>query len=543
VQPSWHEARQSLGHTTHVVQEKIPCTSCHELEASKIGSTSPKRCAVCHEHEALLEHAASRALAEFGAGTSAVCTDCHAFGVERPLFGESVPLTHERHEPGDCARCHAFDQGDIPAVRVHETERCTECHVPHQQDAPEPAPCTGCHDQGSAHTAHGEGETAACTVCHQHQHAPASEARESCVDCHSQHAVVPASALFESGHRECVGCHRPHDFEKSRAEPCATCHAGVHVLGGKRVAQHQVCTNCHAPHDAQKSAASACTNCHAKLTPDHPKHGPGAGCTDCHVAHPSSDQAPLTRSCSNCHQQAAHEHDFHTGIACTQCHQPHDFVRDLSDRRSCLSCHQQELSRASQQPGHQACESCHAGLPHRPSALTAGCGSCHENEHKSVTRGHGECTTCHEPHAGALVKECSACHQNEHRSAPAGHQQCIQCHSAHSGAEHATCTSCHRSEASTPHAKIAGGCDNCHRPHGPGGIATPKPCASCHELGGLPGLHAVTKHQACARCHTGHGDATPIAARDACLNCHQDKKQHFPDAPRCANCHLFGHTR
>jgi hypothetical protein len=23
------------------------------------------------------------------------------------------------------------------------------------------------------------------------------------------------------------------------------------------------------------------------------------------------------------------------------------------------------------------------------------------------------------------------------------------------------------------------------------------------------------------------------------LSCHTDRKTHFPDAPRCANCHLF----
>ena len=45
-----------------------------------------------------------------------------------------------------------------------------------------------------------------------------------------------------------------------------------------------------------------------------------------------------------------------------------------------------------------------------------------------------------------------------------------------------------------PHASVPGGCETCHRPHGPGGIASPPACASCHATAQLPALHTVPAH-------------------------------------------------
>ena len=67
-------------------------------------------------------------------------------------------------------------------------------------------------------------------------------------------------------------------------------------------------------------------------------------------------------------------------------------------------------------------------------------------------------------------------------------------------------------------------------------------CASCHQLRDLPGLHQVDKHAQCGKCHSGHGEVAS-AKHDGCLSCHADRKQHFPDAPSCASCHLFGKHR
>ncbi|HVJ15286.1 MAG TPA: hypothetical protein VM686_07590 [Polyangiaceae bacterium] len=541
VQQAWQEARQARGHSVHVIEQKIPCANCHELTESSLGAATPERCAACHDEEATLVHAADAARLRFGPEASSDCTSCHAFGVEATAGAERSPL-HQHFEAGDCARCHSQDQGSIPAVRVHETEDCVACHEPHQQAAPAPAPCSRCHDVSTTHGGHGS-ETHACTTCHQHQHAPAADARSSCVECHARDAVVPPTALFDAGHRECVGCHRPHDFEGSAAVACSTCHADVRVLGAGTIPAHNQCTNCHAAHDVQAGADQACAKCHGDKRPDHPKHGKTGSCVGCHDPHPSSGQAKeAARACSDCHQGAAHEQAFHGGVACVKCHTPHDFVRGNADHRACEGCHGAVLARVASEPGHQTCEGCHGGLPHRPATLTAGCADCHATAHAEVTRGHAECTSCHEPHAGAVATACRTCHEAEHRSAPAGHQACTQCHAPHSGApDKANCASCHREEAHGTHSQLQGGCASCHRAHGPAGVARPPDCTSCHQKTALAGLHVVKEHQGCVRCHGAHEEPAG-ALRDACLTCHQDRKRHFPDAPRCANCHLFGAT-
>jgi hypothetical protein len=138
-----------------------------------------------------------------------------------------------------------------------------------------------------------------------------------------------------------------------------------------------------------------------------------------------------------------------------------------------------------------------------------------------------------------VITECKTCHAQEFASAPVGHQACKNCHQPHSGAiAKAACASCHVPEAQSAHGKLATGCANCHRPHGPNGVAAPPACTTCHAVGSLPGLHQKPQHQACRNCHGGHGDA-PNAERLACLTCHADRRNHFPEAPRCANCHLF----
>jgi len=73
-------------------------------------------------------------------------------------------------------------------------------------------------------------------------------------------------------------------------------------------------------------------------------------------------------------------------------------------------------------------------------------------------------------------------------------------------------------------------------------VASPPACTTCHQRSQLPGLHSKPQHQPCNRCHSGHGEE-PSMLRDACLSCHQDRKDHFPEAKRCANCHLFTPTR
>ncbi|MET0794569.1 MAG: hypothetical protein ABW061_23820 [Polyangiaceae bacterium] len=541
VQSEWRTNRRAIGHQVHVLEQRIACSRCHTLDGSSVGAVSPSRCATCHADQARIEHAASQAAARLGHDAEADCVMCHAFTSDGNAHDQLDGGVLEPFSAKDCARCHLKDQGRIPAVVAHATSECLSCHRPHQDRTPVAADCASCHrDIHTEHAAQGKSANGVCTTCHTHQHAPASDALGTCVECHSKtRPIVPSTALFADGHRQCVGCHRPHELLAKQAVPCRSCHAEVTVLAQAKVPAHAACTSCHTAHDVRADPAAACAKCHWDVHSDQPERVAGATCTTCHDAHPRREQAQtLARACSSCHQVAASEHAFHGGATCQKCHTPHHFKLDLTQRSLCQSCHQKEVTLTATRTGHLACGSCHGGLPHQPTVLAGACSTCHATEQHATRVGHTVCTGCHEPHAGGVAKDCRSCHAQEHSTAPEGHRACTNCHEPHTGSpSKAACASCHVAEARSPHAEVATGCLTCHRPHGPNGVTTTPACTTCHQLGALPGLHQKTPHQDCRRCHGGHGDA-PNAQRLVCLTCHADRKSHFPDA-RCANCHLF----
>jgi hypothetical protein len=549
VQLGWSTDRRVTGHQVHVVGQHIACSSCHELNAASVGAVSPVRCAVCHAARAGIAHAARLAEQRFGSGVHADCVNCHAFTSEDSqrgaLDGGALDAggVLEPYGPENCARCHDQVQGETPAVTVHAATACLNCHHPHQDQKPASADCASCHhDIHTAHAALGKSPNGVCTTCHTHQHAPASDALATCAQCHSTtQPIVPATALFAGGHGQCVACHQPHTFEASKAVDCRSCHANVVVFAAARVPEHARCTSCHAPHDVRRDPGAACVKCHSNVHSDHPERIANGPCVTCHEPHPAHDEPrAVARTCSSCHRIAATDHDFHAGVACQSCHAAHHFAIALQEHAVCASCHQKEVALTATRVGHAACETCHQGLPHKPSGVVStACITCHADAGRDTRAGHQRCTGCHEPHAGGIAVECKTCHMQEFASAPVGHQICTNCHQPHSGSTaRVACTTCHAAEAASAHGKLATGCATCHRPHGPSGLATMPACTSCHARATLAGLHAQPQHQDCVRCHAGHADS-PAAARAVCLTCHTDRREHFPNAPRCANCHLF----
>ncbi len=556
VDKAWSFAREVAGHRVHVTKEKIECTKCHEPTENSMGRVVPARCASCHEKQSHIQHAEKQAAERFGAGTKAVCTACHAFTLEGTKHDEAmvkgeaprVPIDGgagryamgvESYEPSECKRCHATAQGETPAVTVHGSQPCLNCHKPHE-GAPQSAPCNDCHkDIATTHDSRGKSLVETCSGCHQDRHAPAKDALATCVECHGkEQPLVPATALFDNGHTACTNCHKPHDFEKKNAAACRSCHEALNVIGGGSIGAHNGCTNCHSPHDVKASAPAACPTCHKAVHSDHPKQA--GACIGCHDPHPKRviQDVVDVKTCTSCHKLADSDHGAHRGAACTGCHKPHDFGRSLAELSTCEGCHAQRVEQVGLNKGHHACQGCHEGLPHKPENEKA-CSQCHGREAALVKTGHAQCTQCHEPHSGAQAKACSNCHKAEQQSAPQGHQACTGCHEPHAGLPvQKQCTSCHAMEAKSPHGQMATGCQTCHRPHGPKGVATIPTCTTCHQLGKLPGLHSQPQHQPCLKCHTGHDDAS-APKRAQCMSCHQDRANHFPQSPRCASCHLF----
>ena len=552
VQLSWQSARLSPGHLSHVTREHVACAQCHDLSGQTVDAASPLRCASCHAKESNIRHAEQQAALRFGERVKADCTACHAFTGARNADGGSqasraaldAGASLTQASPKDCVRCHASQQGNTPKIVVHALGACTSCHRPHEDSAPKPAPCVGCHEGiVTSHAAQGKSATQECTTCHEHQHAPASEAFGKCVTCHETTLpIVPKTALFASGHSQCVSCHTPHAFSKALAQPCRSCHANLHVLGESSVTAHQQCKSCHAPHDVRGSAERSCATCHANVHPDHPKVAGKSACVGCHDPHPTATHAlESAATCSSCHRSAHSDKDFHQGLACTQCHTPHSFSLASTGVGICRNCHAQELARVALRSGHQRCANCHGGLPHQPTAQSATCSTCHAPEQKLVNRGHAACTSCHEPHSGAQAAACRSCHEAEARTAPSGHTRCITCHEPHAGSAKTApaCTTCHSAEGQSKHGQLGGGCKTCHEPHGPRPVISPPPCVNCHQSSQLGGLHQVPKHGNCSSCHGAHRAPSGLA-RAACETCHSERKAHFPNAARCTSCHLFG---
>ena len=170
-----------------------------------------------------------------------------------------------------------------------------------------------------------------------------------------------------------------------------------------------------------------------------------------------------------------------------------------------------------------------------------GCFRCHDGKHvssggKTITK---ECTACHTmpergpfaPLADAFPKSGMSWHpiplEGRHKEI-----LCNQCHAA-GYRPPIDCAECHQLNKSAP--MMSGDCRACHQLAG--ALQPQNDCKVCHT--GLGGLHSSGGHPsaACTDCHRPHD--WRLSARDTCLACHVDKKEH--NAPAlCSQCHSFG---
>lgn len=579
-------------HTTGFGGQQKPneaaCTKCHEAAAKKAhhgSDASPTKCVTCHAFGAGKQGAtcvechgakgkdagsaegAGRAAHELARHVSkeAACLACHdvhgdAAKGARVVLADctachtSIAVTHGKESAGGHAGADPADAGesfDAAVARFAADSRaaaglrdgggaahggsaqvCTTCHAPHSPALAARETCATCHAGTNASNApriaprgkHVAGHEA-CVTCHEPHRARKADVR-GCEGCHADHA----SALATEGHTACTGCHAPHAPAEARAS-CAssTCHGAKVTLASARVSSHQKCESCHDPHRPTESPALACARCHADVKPKHPgfksKMVVATACVGCHAPHPTAAaaaKATTSSPCSSCHTKAHGDGSLHAGgVTCTKCHAPHEFGSAM------LASHGGGVKGKA-----------------KPETLAL-CAQCHAERTRSVAArpGHADCTGCHgATHTPTKKPACTQCHAQEAASAPRGHAACTQCHDAHSGdlGKHAVCTSCHAEKTKALHGALPGAsCASCHAAHGPKGIVTPPPCATCHTPAKLEGLHGIGAHAAnCASCHSSH--TPPRSDRATCTTtCHTDRKTHQPAAQLCKGCHMF----
>lgn len=549
ISQDWQQARLTAGHQAHIGQHE--CSDCHGVQEENLTMPQEGVCRDCHEDQ-LLHHQAT--------GPTGQCVLCHEFSA--PGAGDVF------RTPENCMSCHNMAQGTKAAVSLHADEACLSCHRPHEAVGLLPRDCSDCH--ASIELNHGARSAAQrptheqCLDCHK-QHDKDQDPSQACASCHASDPgtrrvqdapQVSRRAIFEGGHTDCATCHQSHDLRASAVASCKGCHEGHQTLAQETVPAHDDCRSCHNPHDVRVSLKNACESCHTSTHSDHPSLDSSlSACVNCHVPHAEGRlHTKTTKDCSSCHQAPVQSGGHGGGgMECASCHQAHSFVQSARDAQLCSECHAAPTAQVKGRSGHQQCTSCHEGLPHHPqTGQTSSCSGCHEEQRHASTK-HSECTTCHAPHSGSIKTSCGSCHKEEARTAHAGHQKCQSCHEPHSADPRkptVSCAGCHKEESSAnPHSSLTTGCASCHRPHGPSkissqgahaqlGPSTVPACTTCHQVPKLPSLHNVGGHRSCEDCHQPH-ERGAKKDRASCLGCHQDQKEHQPQAQNCAACHLF----
>jgi hypothetical protein len=483
VPASWRDVRTGLGHTRHLAAADVTCADCHPADRA-FEQPDTGACRRCHERIDDRMHPP---------GDNHGCVSCHE-------FRRDVPAS-----PDACRRCHVPPASQRPAPR-HFEQDCATCHRPHDA-APLAPTCAGCHLDRPARHGAGSVDGARCLDCHD-AHGEAAVTSQRCLDCHQRRSPAITPRALAGGHTDCATCHQGHDFRAASAARCESCHRAVPVMGAERSAAHRACTSCHDQHDVA-AASARCATCHGDLPSHHPASGGAVSCTSCHPPHrPGAVAAVAPETCARCHR-AAGPRAFHAGgLTCDACHAPHraSAFRTAGDG-SCARCHSPQATATAAAKAHTACTTCHVSAAHEPTRPRPTCASCHTAEARTAPPGHAACGQCHQTHGGAQRPE-------------------------------ATCASCHADRAAALHGDLPSGCPTCHRPHGPGGVASPPACVTCHDAAGRPGLHAAPGHQRCADCHGAH--RAPSGDRTTCLACHTGQRQHQPAARSCSGCHPFG---
>jgi predicted CXXCH cytochrome family protein len=344
---------------------------------------------------------------------------------------------------------------------------------------------------------------------------PRDATGDVCLQCHRN--KTEGKHLHPAAAKGCLSCHLIRNSGETtrvnlktarEATLCLGCHDGRQGSGNPGRAHSptaQECTRCHDPHLSvnehllRKPASgegpeNLCLDCHQQIVQLPGKGSRHAaldsGCDTCHVTHKVGKggeqefDAHLTKAvpelCANCHDAKdaaliqAHQGQPVDGTRCTNCHDPHvsaspkllqKQLHPVFGPRTCSTCHDAPKAGKvvlKQFDSRALCASCHPEAVRQMEAARV--------PHPGAA---GECTQCHNPHAGKYAKllqpgpvaVCEGCHagqQHIHQTQKALHQPAFQqgcsvCHTPHGGdREHllraeanVLCLACHGRNAKT----------------------------------------------------------------------------------------------
>jgi len=507
------------------------------------------------------------------------CMSCHLMSDPYEQFGQSA------HRGLGCKACHqptmvARTAMALTQVIENPEEITVHAEVPNER-------CAECHIEGDpqqwrmiansvGHKVHMESQDSSLTGLR-------------CVECHSTsvHAFAPVD-------RTCAqsGCHEDSGIQLGGMDDltihCVACHAFVAPVSLPEGAEaSQADLDAAILPDRQE-----CLSCHVMRTlMEMPVPDPHRGvCASCHNPHEQSDPAEAVESCATagCHAGTDTLTAFHRGLSpgtledCMGCHQAHDFSLDGDD---CASCHPDLLDEGltmPRMPGTEPRDTVPGGLvlaapaaSLNPYAHVTGVGiglweaPVQQERPRFVHSTHREveCTSCHsntDRHGGLLVRTLTDC-RNCHHTEPVS-RSCDRCHDAtdmpaspiqrqlevnfsvndavqrtatfrHEIHEVLGCALCH-SEGLSRSAEAVD-CNMCHQVHN-----AEYDCTSCHVRPPTSAHPPSEAHVTCSGsgCHTTMPFETVPRTRQACLGCHQDKKDHRPDR-RCVECHTLPSPR
>ena len=306
---SCHEVRVNKDVTRVKLITATPsavCLTCHEdKKAVNIKGTihppAVRDCLTCHDpHSSDNKNQLLKPMT--GDAKENLCLSCHKTGLNVPEKGsrhaaldmgcDTCHLTHKTGEaptqenkfhltksaPALCLDCHDAKDADLQKAHQNQpfaTANCTQCHNPHQSDAPKLM-------QKFQHVPF---ESRSCDTCH----APAKDgkvvltmpdAKSLCVTCHDDKAklIDTAKVPHPGAMGDCTDCHDPHASSQPglpKTDPvsiCTGCHTDIGDLS-KKAFHHQPafvqgCAICHTPHGGDNDhllrvkGNGLCLECH-----------------------------------------------------------------------------------------------------------------------------------------------------------------------------------------------------------------------------------------------------------------------------------------